>query len=410
MNKRADESDPPAFLSRIGLAAAAAAAIGAAALILLMAFGDEFRSGEDGNAHALAINGTGFQGVARLLAASEGLSSPRIVRNRAAAASAPLLIATPQSQSSADALIGLRAGKPTLVILDKWFVGMDPKRRGWVRVNGPAQNDVLPITAGGATFNVTYRDARKGERLAWAAAGLSFPAPNKLLLIRTAPPPPPKMPKGIQRQLRPPAPDDGDGPPPYGKLEPLIATDGGIVLGKVPGKQVWVLADPDLISNQALTSPEAARRAVALIHALPNGDRAVWDVTLVGLGRTPNLARLALEPPYLGVTLALGLAALAALWRASARFGPIERERERAYGFGPGQLIDNAADLAAQARAEAEFAGRYAAMIGERYSRRRRAPDALVTLSAAARDAQTPTAALKAAQDLWDWNRTHDRR
>src|SRR5262245_46044278 len=60
-------------------------------------------------------------------------------------------------------------------------------------------------------------------------------------------------------------------------LQPIIAGPNGMLVAEVPGRdrKVWVLSDPDVISNHGLAREGNAALAVALIRRLRSGDGSV---------------------------------------------------------------------------------------------------------------------------------------
>lgn len=211
-------------------------------------------------------------------------------------------------------------------------------------------------------------------------------------------------------------------------IKPVLADQfGAVVLGELqPG--LYVLADPDIISNHGIRNIADARAAVAILRWLADGSDAgdiVFDVTLNGFGAGGrSLGRLALEPPFLGVTLCLLFAALLAALSALPRFGR-EQDEAPALDHGARTLIDNAADLVRVAGQEAAAAARYAGQVLERAALRARLPAGLSMAQQQARlgdghdiltndalAARGPGAALAAAQALYDWEerQSHARR
>jgi hypothetical protein len=148
-----------------------------------------------------------------------------------------------------------------------------------------------------------------------------------------------------------------------------IVTDsaGRLVVARHGQDPLYVLADPDLLSNRAMADRNRAAAALALLdHLNATGAKSVvFDVTLNGFGQTRSPLRLMFDPPFLAATLAIAAALLLAGLQAIARFGPARRP-ERAIAFGKAALIDNAASLVRQARREAALGGRYAEMIREK--------------------------------------------
>jgi hypothetical protein len=86
---------------------------------------------------------------------------------------------------------------------------------------------------------------------------------------------------------------------------------------------------------------------------------------LLGIGKSKNLLRLAFDPPFLAMTLALLAALLLVGWQAFARFGPTVH-RDRAIAIGKAALVDNAAALIRKAGKQVRLGGRYVDAIRER--------------------------------------------
>lgn len=189
----------------------------------------------------------------------------------------------------------------------------------------------------------------------------------------------------------------------------------------------YVLADPDMLSNHGIASADRARAALALLDFVnATGARGIaFDVTANGLGRTRSPLRLMFAPPFLAMTVAIGIALALVGWQALARFGA-PRPRARALAFGKVALIDNAAALVAKAGREGAMAARYAAMIRDRartifgvpaglgdgeadaYLDALRGDTRFTALVAEAARADTAADALSAAQALhqWQWEKT----
>ena len=135
--------------------------------------------------------------------------------------------------------------------------------------------------------------------------------------------------------------------------------------------------------------------------------------------------RLLLEPPLLGMTLALvALAAFAGL-QAAVRFGPA-RETGRAIALGKRALAENTASLVRMARREHHMAAPYALLVRaavaraigaprtlsdgaldgflDRVSRIMGATDTYTALADQARAAKTPGDLMRVAGALYRWN------
>ena len=130
-------------------------------------------------------------------------------------------------------------------------------------------------------------------------------------------------------------------------LRTLIPGRWGALLGEytVGGKTLWVLSDPDLLSNQGIDEADNAAVVVAVVVALQKrGGRIIFDETVHGFGETPVLLRKIFQLPYVIVTVTAGVAILLLVWAGSARFGA-PQQSEPTLATGKGTLIGNAADL-----------------------------------------------------------------
>ena len=284
---------------------------------------------------------------------------------------------------------------PVLVILPKWLAAPKPLQGNREERVAP----VMPDTLARLLAPVTPVKVRQSDK-----AKLSYPGSLDLRPFRT--------PESIQSL-------DGD------KIFPLIAApDGSAVLAEVRGKHIYILADPDLLNNHGLAHRQNAQAAIALLTALDpdHPGQIVFDTMLPYGAGGRNLVQLMMEPPFLGVTVALFAAALLAGFATWARFGPPRRE-PRAVAFGKRALIENITGLARRARRVREGGAAYADAIRDWAARRLALPR---TLQGEALDAhldtlrtQTPYAAwaervrnakteaelLHAAQKLDDWRK-----
>ena len=154
------------------------------------------------------------------------------------------------------------------------------------------------------------------------------------------------------------------------KLEPLVSTPDGILIGQVPGTRTAVLSDPDLIANHGLRMAGNAQLALRLIDRfLPFGGSVHVDETQHGFAVIPSLPRLLFQPPFLAATL-LALAALAALaWIGTTRLGaPVTVARTTPSGNI--LLMRNAGRLLAAGGNDVYIAERYAEAVLDETCRR----------------------------------------
>ena len=153
-------------------------------------------------------------------------------------------------------------------------------------------------------------------------------------------------------------------------LEPVISARGGALLAKVPGREIYILSDPDLLNNFGLARLENAKTGLGLIDEVSGGGTRpiVFDATVHGFERSTNLLKILLDIPYLGATL-IALATMILIgWAAAIRFGAPERET-RAILAGKRALADNSAGLIAMAKRERRMAPGYLSLSRRALSR-----------------------------------------
>ncbi|KPF62383.1 hypothetical protein IP88_14885 [alpha proteobacterium AAP81b] len=373
----------------------------AAAFTLLSAFGTELNPGRNGGSHGLSVAATGYSGIVALAAATS--QGGKVGRDEAALAGAGLLVLTPDVNSDGaeiKRLIDGRRGAPTLIVLPKHLTAPLPLKPHWAQ-------RVAPL--GGQAAAMPLR--RLLPRLAIVEGAI----PDGAALV------------GIDYpDLRLAAPGDARSLAPTSGLDPvLVGPQERIVIGWTAAKNLYVLADPDLIDNQGIAKLANAQAAVRLLVALADGRPGgiVFDVTLHGFGRSQSLLRTAFEPPFLALTLALLVTGALAAWAGAARFGTPPAP-PRAIAFGKRALVDNAASLIRMGRREAAMAARYAGLMRDAAAARLRAPSGLTgaglddwlarrggggdyaALAAAATAATGRTDALAAARALFRWQET----
>ncbi|HEU0098512.1 MAG TPA: DUF4350 domain-containing protein [Allosphingosinicella sp.] len=310
-------------------------------MLVLGAYAPDLRPSRNGGAHALSDAATGFSGIVQLARATG--RGPQVVRTEDQLNTEDLVVLTPErGATDLSAVLARRSGKPTLVVMPKWLTVPDQAHPGWVRAAG-----LVPLWDAQATLAPEHkmkveRQGRGGAPLraapGWEAPELRFTAPGRLQTVA--------------------GPD----------LKPILTDPAGLgVLVRIGDRPLYLLADPDLLSNRGMADRGQAASALALLDYLNvEGARSVvFDVTLNGFGKSRSPLRLIFDPPFLAVTLAIAGALLLAGLQAIARFGPARRP-QRAIAFGKAALIDNTAALVRQAGREAALGGRYAEMIRDR--------------------------------------------
>ncbi len=323
------------------------AAIGIFAFILMLvlgAYAPDMKSGKNGGAHALSNAGTGYSGLVRLAEATDRF--PLIVRDHRSDSDGGLLVVTPEDPNfNLDDILDNRRKSPTLIVLPKWSTARDPLKPGWVLVGGLLDDSVPErVLAPANKLQISYRKLT-GQEMLTGSLGIAVPAPKVLQSMRST------------------------------TIAPMLSDrQGAMVLGKVKGEEVYVLADPDLLNNHGIARRASADAALRMLDELMPADSdgdLMFDVTANGLGKTRSPLKLAFDPPFLAVTLAIAAALLLAGLQALVRFGAPLRPR-RAIAFGKAALVDNSAALIRKAGREAKLGGRYAATVRDRAAARLR--------------------------------------
>ena len=386
-----------------------------AATLVVGAFAPDWRSGHNGGAHALSNAAVGYSGLVRLAEATG--RSPQVVRNEYALGSENLVVATPEhGYVPIDPVLTPRGSRVTLFVLPKWQTAADRKRGGWVRRVGLLPRfDPEGVLAPGTRLRL-LRERSGGRPLVNAPelpAAIAFRAPRPLQVIGS-----------IDRYIE----TDQDGHKHRSPgFDPLITDGHGhTVLARLQGRNVYVLSDPDLLNNMGMRREEQAASALALLDWLNSNEAngILFDVTLNGLKHTRSPLKLAFEPPFLAMTLAILVALLLAGWQATHRFGA-PRRLPRAIPFGKAALIDNTAALIRKAGRWRILGPRYAELARERarqsfgvparlheaeldrYLDGIERPQRFSDLTARASEAQTAEEVLAAARALHDWQKGH---
>ena len=352
---------PSPFSPRMALALVAGGALLFLALLWMVGRGigdDGTNNGaRNGGGHAAGRGLNGFAALARL-AEAEG-NSVTLARSPTDLGQSGLLILTPPADANGEDIDILvtahRAKGPTLVILPKWQVkpvdtNAPGAQKGWVNLAG-----VQPPNWQGflddVSITIRPMPASHGQWRGTAFAG-QLPVPKLVL-------------SGNGQSLVPLVLGDEDGrilaafvhdAGRYPALEALATGPSGDAAEQPETRDTALYPliltfEPDLLDNFGMARPEQARLAATLIAAAQAGGprTIIFDLTLNGLARTPNLLTLALTPPYLAATLCLLLAALAVGWRGFARFGAARAE-DRDLAFGKTMLVANTAALIRRAR------------------------------------------------------------
>jgi hypothetical protein len=394
----------PVFSPVVGLALTAVGALSLLFYLLFSAYAPDYAGEGDARANAVSRSAVGFAGLASFLRLqdvpvllSRGLEAEEYER-------ASLIILTPTLENTGNEVLAVTDLEPKLIILPKWLAAPDPVQRGWVRNLGLLRADTIAERL--------LESASESSAVEQAAGVVPVTLHNGF--------------GGTEAALAP--------------IESLQTISGDewigyvtdqtdrLILARLEGTETYVLSDPDLMNTHGLSDLATARAAAAIIQDIRVGDGpVVFDLTLSGYRRSPNLLRLAFEPPLLGATLCALLAALLMGVHASVRFGaPLEGRR--ALALGKQALADNSAALINMVGREHRIVPRYAAAVRRRVARivgvpsdareeelnglldrlRRRnvASQPIATLILEAQAAKDASDALRVARKLHRWRRS----
>lgn len=242
-----------------------------------------------------------------------------------------LILAEPRPKAAGKVLKDFASAQRLLLVLPKWRGGQDPVNPSWIGSVEP-----MPAPAVEQILHEIDPDAalrRIGQTPSWTTNDLgSVPVLASPQLIDSK------------------------------ELTPLVASPQGILVGETwleDGQRLWVLSDPDVISNHGIGRGDNAALALAIVDAARLADGAVVvDETIHGYAAKPNLMRRLLELPYVVVTAQAAVAIAVLLWAATGRFGAPVAMR-RAIEPGKAVLIRNAASLLMHAGHAPEILQRY---------------------------------------------------
>ncbi len=319
--------------------------------IVLIAFGEDLLPTSTVEANAYSQSAIGHAAFVETL---QRLGIPVLVSRgdslMKAGPSDLVVVAEPPVEMKEDSyLLELLAADRVLFVLPKWRAVPDPTNRRWAgqvaRLSTSDVNEVLKIVAPG------YSTTAEPHRIDWKPGrfGLGATLTEPQLVV-----------------------SDG--------LSPIIDSSRGQLLGEVEDGygRIWVLSDPDLISNRGLQKGDNAIIAVGIIQSLmPAGGTVIVDEVIHGFRRDPSVWRALFEFPVILVTINALAAAAILIWAATGRFGspaPVEPPLKA----GKTTLIGNAAGLLHFGGHAAEILARYLAVTFGEVARRVHAPAHLV--------------------------------
>jgi hypothetical protein len=306
-----------------------------AGIALLSAFEPEMKSGNDGQAHALSKSSVGYLALTRLMAGS-GFEVDLNRRGLEGGSNDySTVVLAPNLNTQGEQILDFYRDGPTVIILPKWFVLPDKKKRGWSQLY-----DTIPTLD---TFDILPADLKSGSKLEEA-----------------------KTPSAIALNYRS---ADGENEDNFGTTKPIrslrtlsgpkwsaivAGPNGGAVIAKYKETNLYVVADPDIFNNAGISTLGNAQLAETFFYDMASDEDEgplVFDLTLNGFQKKPNLGRLMIQPPLLGATLCFVLAAVLVALQAATRFLP-PKETVRVVALGKRALADNTAGLIRMGRRE----------------------------------------------------------
>jgi hypothetical protein len=159
-------------------------------------------------------------------------------------------------------------------------------------------------------------------------------------------------------------------------LNPTVWSDRGILVGwlRHDGQKVWIVSDPDILSNHGLGAGDNAVLTLRLIDALrPPEGAVVFDEAAHGYWRPPSLWRSLFQLPFILPVILAAAAIMMIAWAAMGRFGSTLPAKPP-FAAGKAMLIDNTASLLRFGGYGSEILRRYADVTLRDVARRLNAP------------------------------------
>jgi hypothetical protein len=357
----------PLFPRRTLIAGAAVSALSFASALLLAGFGERLGGPVTAGAGAYSVSALGHSALVAFLRQAGVSAVPR--RHHVAVRPgprSPLVLAEP---ASADGLASFfreadDGGASILLVLPKRQGIPDPARPRWISASatyplgvvrsllasaletalaGPEVGQLLRPGAGAAAHE---------DLEAAASPRLERVAGERLDALCDTP---------FGRTIRV-AVDEPQLLGDVAGLAPLVECPGGTLVARVERGErppLYVVADPDVLSNHGLGRAEHASLAEALFARELRADAAIFDETIHGLAVGPGLIEELLSFPLVIVTLHALLLAGLVVWSGSEQFGRPPRA-PATLAAGKQALIECAAQLACARRLAAPAARRFA--------------------------------------------------
>ncbi len=315
-------------------------AVSFACAILFAIFGDEVSTTSSASADTFSRSAIGHRAFVELLRREKipVLISQHDTGDKLAP-DAPLVVAEPilaevDGARATELREMIGKARRALLVLPKWYGPEDPQQPAYLnRVYLLPEDEVEPILGAlGLTLPETGGVLRPGASA--LAAGVESKEDHEWAKWNRL------KPDLLHPQLLD---NDIDG------LSPVLGLAGRrALLARVEfddDTDLWILSDPDLLSNHGLLRGDNAAMALALIADIRDQQGAVvFDETMHGFKSEPSLWRVLFEFPLGLATIQALLAVGFLVWAATGRFG---KPVTGAGALAPGKefLIDNTAAL-----------------------------------------------------------------
>jgi len=288
-------------------------------LLSLYFMGNSEQSTETVGASTFSRSAIGYAGIADVL---QKLDMP-VLKSRGdslgkVTPGGVLVIAEPlPGAKNEDIMRTLLKADTILLILPKWAGRPSESKPGWI-------SEAVPIDQAFANWALRLvapkADLANADTADWTTNALSI-TPNIEAPIRLM---------------------HGD------RLQPIISNADGMLLGQIRdrNRNIWVLSDPDIISNYGLARSGNAALAVAIIERLRSGSGSiVFDETIHGFIAQPaNPLLLLFRFPFVMATIQSAIAIALLLWATLGRFGT-PQPAPAALSAGRQGLLENIAKL-----------------------------------------------------------------
>ena len=331
-------------------------ALGAVAMfavaLYLMAHGDGDASDSIGPI-VESRSALGFAGIADVL---EQLGTPVIhtrYRSRDRLGNGGVLVIAeprldPRSLTAANKLLNAKA---ILLILPKWVGEESDDHRGWVGKAELAPNIVVQMVLDLVDTEAEFERGPGNDHWDHNAIGPRPVVAAPMQFIKSE------------------------------NLSPVVSRGKQILVGEFKRKdqRIFVLSDPDVLSNHGLENPANAAFAVALLGKLRTGDGpVVFDEAFnSAAGNGPNIVSRLFEPPLLPGSILAIVAAILLLWATMPRFGAADPPAP-ALESGKRGLIDNIASLVGFSGRRSMIVIRFVEATVQDVARRLHAPRGLI--------------------------------